>query len=113
DSVNVSTKILPMRSGYPVLYSDSITTGGIQLQGTGKHTVYYRKLYKRTDSQYLYQIDTARVKTPPYQGMLELGIIDNQKRFVMFGLPLHLLNGWEHNLPLFFKKVIEDEFGLR
>jgi hypothetical protein len=113
DSMNVSTKILPMQSGYPTLYVDSITTGGVRLSGTGKHTVYYRKLYKRTDSQYIYEIDTARVKTLPYQGMLELGIIDNQKRFVMFGLPLHLLNGWEHNLPLFFKKVIEDEFGLR
>ena len=110
DSNNVNTKILPMQAGYPVLYADSITTGGYKV---GKHAITYRKLYKRTDSQYIYQIDSARVSAPPYQGMLELGIIDNQKRFVMVGLPLHLLNGWEHNLPLFFKKVIEDEFGLQ
>ena len=111
-TTNVNTKILPMISGYPMLYSDSITTGGSTLSATGQHTAFYKKLYKRTDSQYLYKLDSSRAATPSYKGQLEIGIIDNQKRFVMFGLPLHLLNGWEHNLPLFFKKVIEDEFGL-
>ncbi len=110
--LNINTRVLPAVSGYPVLYSDSVTTGGTVLSATGQHTAFYKKLYKRTDSQYLYRLDSSRVTPPNYKGQLEIGIIDNNKRFVMFGLPLHLLNGWEKNLPKFFKKVIEDEFGL-
>jgi len=112
-TTNVNTRIVPIAAGYPTLYSDSVTTGGIVLTSTGQHTAFYKKLYKRTDSQYIYKIDSSRTHPPSYEGQLEIGIIDNQKRFVMVGLPLHLLNGWEHNLPLFFKKVIEDEFGLQ
>ena len=116
DDSKAPVRLLPMKDGYPVLYVDSISVGGYTL-GTpdrpGKHNLSYRKFYKRTDSQYLYQLDSARMASPPYQGMLELGIIDNQKRFLLFGLPLYILNGWEHSLPLVFKKVIEDEFGLR
>lgn len=108
----INAKIIPA-AGYPVLYTDSVTTGGITLSASGQHTVFFKKLYKRTDSQYIYKVDSSRVSPPNYKGELEVAIIDNNKRFVMFGLPLHLLNGWEHNLPLFFKKVIEDDFGVK
>ncbi|MFZ4619356.1 MAG: hypothetical protein ACOYNS_02270 [Bacteroidota bacterium] len=111
-STGINPKIIPMAAGYPALYADSMTTGGIRLSNTGQHTAFFKRLYKRTDSKYIYKIDSSRVSPPNYKGELEIGIIDNNKRFVMFGLPLHLLNGWEHNLPLFFKKVIEDEFGI-
>ena len=118
-TTNINTQIVPMDSTistqgfmYPILYSDSVTTGGSVLTSTGQHTAFYKKLYKRTDSHYIYKLDSSRTNPPSYKGQLEIGIIDNQKRFVMFGLPLHLLNGLKFNLPLFFQKVIEGEFGL-
>jgi hypothetical protein len=110
----INTVVTPLDAGYPSLFVDSLSvTADVVLPLTGSHSVVFKKLYKRTDSRYIYKIDSARVAQPPYNGQLEIGIIDNQKRFVMFGLPLHLLNGWEHNLPLFFRKVIEGEFGLQ
>lgn len=124
-----NARLLPRSSGYPVLYSDSVTTGGFTIQPSAVHTAFFKKLYKRTDAQYIYSLDSTRAfqrtnqgvlvvdanyqPVPEYRGQLEMGIIDNQKRFVMFGLPLHLLNGWEHNLPSLFKKIIEGEFGLQ
>ncbi len=112
-TTKINTRMIPLISGYPSLFSDSVTTGGAVLSATGQHTAFFKRLYKRTDSQYLYKLDSARVAFPPYKGQLDVAIIDNQKRFVMFGLPLHLLNGWEHNLPSLFKKIIEGEFGLQ
>lgn len=130
DSIlSVNVKMVPQQSGYPVLFSDSVTTGGFTIQPSAVHTAFFKKLYKRTDAQYIYTLDSTSAyqrtsqgvlivdakyqPVPEYRGALEIGIIDNQKRFVMFGLPLHLLNGWEHNLSLFFKKIIEGEFGLQ
>lgn len=125
----VNVRLVPQSPGYPVLFSDSVTTGGFTIQPSSVHTAFFKKLYKRTDAQYIYRLDSTRAfqrtnqgvlivdanynPVPEYRGQLEMGIIDNQKRFVMFGLPLHLLNGWEHNLPALFKKVIEGEFGLQ
>lgn len=114
---HLHTRMSPNIAGYPVLYTDSISTGGaVFTDETAEHEVYYKKLFKRTDSQYLYTLDSISGTPSPFKGSMELGIIDNKKdnqsHFVMFGMPLHLLNGWEHNLPFFFNKVIEDEFGL-
>lgn len=125
----VNVKLLPQTPGYPILFTDSVTTGGVTIGPSAVHTAFFKKLYKRTDAQYIYKLDSTKVfqrvglntlvvdanyqPVPEYRGQLEMGIIDNQKRFVIFGLPLHMLNGWEHNLPLFFKKVIEGEFGLQ
>lgn len=134
DSVlSVNVKVLPQIAGYPVLYTDSITTGEITISSSGVHTAFFKKLYKRTDAQYLYRLDASRAYRRSNQGVLtvdennrpvleysgnmDIGIIDNQKRFVMFGLPLHLLNGKDPGnvqfLPVLFKKVIEGEFGLQ
>lgn len=130
DSVlSVNVKVLPQAAGYPVLFTDSVTTGNITLSPSGVHTAFFKRLYKRTDAQYIYRMDSSRAYRRNNQGVLlvdenyrpkleykqnmDIGIIDNQKRFVMFGLPLHLLNGWEHNLPSLFKKIIEGEFGLQ
>ena len=106
----INVKVIPLQSGYPVLYSDSISTGGGQ---PAFHTgVAFRKIFKDNDSQYLYTTDSSHTTPPDYIGELEISCIDNQKRIVMFAMPLHILNGWEHNLPLFFKQVIENEFGI-
>jgi hypothetical protein len=108
--LNARTQILPMMSGYPVLAADTVNVIG---EVISSHTVNMKKIYKRTDSQYIYRLDSSRAATPRYKGSPEIACIDNAKRFVMFALPLHIVNGAPRNLPLFFKQVIENEFGIR
>lgn len=104
----IGTKVLSMQTDYPTLAFDSVTTGSF-------HTFSWRKIYRRTDAQYIYQLDSSKNYnangTFRYAGMPEIGVIDNGKRFVLIALPLHKMNG-NKNLPLFIKHVIEDEFGL-
>ncbi|MFA6457312.1 MAG: hypothetical protein WCW40_10865 [Bacteroidota bacterium] len=104
------TKILPLKSGYPVLYADSISTGGTPVT---VQNVAFRKIFKNNDSEYLYKTDSSHATPQDYQGELEVSCIDNQKRVVLFAMPLHLLNGPVRNLPLFFKQVIENEFDIK
>ncbi|MFA6467844.1 MAG: hypothetical protein WCW35_03030 [Bacteroidota bacterium] len=106
----INTKIIPLKSGYPPLYADSLSTSG---SSVAIQNVAFRKIFKNNDSEYLYKTDSSHTATPEFQGELEIACIDNQKSVVLFAMPLHLLNGWEHNLPLFFKQVIENEFGIK
>lgn len=108
--LNARTQILPLLPGYPVLAADTVNVYGDIVSA---HTVNVKRVYKRTDSQYIYRLDSSRVTTPRYKGSPEIACIDNAKRFVMFALPLNIVNGAPGNLPLFFKQVIENEFGIR
>lgn len=106
---SVKTKVYSMVSGYPDLTVDSVQVTG---SATSAHTLNMRKIYKRTDSQYIYRLDSSRSASPRYLGSPTVACIDNNKTFLVFALPLHILNGNPRNLPLFFKHVIEDEFGI-
>jgi hypothetical protein len=108
--LDARTQILPMMPGYPVLAADTVNVFGDIISS---HTVNVKRIYKRTDSQYLYRLDSSRAASPRYKGSPEIACIDNAKRFVMFALPLHIVNGPPRNLPLFFKQVVENEFGIR
>ncbi|MGE5315390.1 MAG: hypothetical protein ACM3Q4_11905 [Acidobacteriota bacterium] len=108
--LNARTQILPMQPGYPVLAADTVNVAGDLISS---HTLNVKRIYKRTDSQYIYRLDSSRASSPRYKGSPEIACIDNAKRFVMFALPLHIVNGAPRNLPLFFKQVIENEFGIK
>lgn len=105
----VRTKVYSVMSGYPDLTVDSVTVTGSL---TSAHTLNMRRIYKRTDSQYIYRLDSSRTTPPRYLGSPEIACINNDKTFLMFALPLHILNGNPKNLPLFFKHVLENEFRL-
>jgi hypothetical protein len=107
--LNARTQILPMKSGYPVLAADTVNLAGNPIS---THALNWKRIYKRTDSQYIYRLDSSRTATPRYAGSPEIACIDNAKRFVMFALPLQITNGNPGNLPAFFKQVIENEFGI-
>jgi hypothetical protein len=108
----VRTKVYSTMSGYPDLTVDSVTVTGTNLGLTGSHSLNMRRIYKRTDSQYIYRLDSSRVSPKRYGGSPNVACINNDKTFVMFALPLHILNGNPKNLPLFLKHVLEDEFQL-
>jgi len=101
------TRVLPMVSGYPELAFDSTVL---------IHNFNWRRVYKRTDAQYLYKADSSKFYYTGgqfrYSGMPEIATIDNDKKFVLVALPLHRLNGRQKNLPAFFFHVIRNEFGL-
>jgi hypothetical protein len=103
----IRTKVLSLSSGFPELAFDTITTGSF-------HTFNWRRIYKQTSAQYLYQLDSSKFYTTPfrYAGRPEVGVINNERSFVLIALPLHKLNGGNKNLSLFFKRVMVDEFGL-
>lgn len=101
------TRVLPMVAGYPELAFDSTVA---------IHNFNWRRVYKRTDAQYLYRADSSKFYYTGgqfrYSGMPEIATIDNDKKFVLVALPLHRLNGRQKNLPAFFLHVIQNEFGL-
>ncbi|MFA5832754.1 MAG: hypothetical protein WDA22_04665 [Bacteroidota bacterium] len=105
--IPAGTKVFSLESGYPDLAFDS--TQNI-------HSVNMRRVYKRTDARYLYELDSSKFYytngTFRYQGSPEIATIDANRSIVFIAVPLHLLNGRQKNLPNFFKKVIVDEFGL-
>jgi hypothetical protein len=102
----IGTRVLSLRSGFPQLAFDSVTSGSF-------HSFSWRRIYKRTDAQYLYQLDSSKFFSSPfrYLGRPEIGVMNNDRSFVLIAVPLHKLNGGG-NLPLFFRRVIVDEFGL-
>ncbi len=103
----VRTKVLSLSTDFPELAFDTITSGTI-------HTFNWRRIYKRTDAQYIYQLDSSKFYSTPfrYAGKPDIGVINNDKNFVLIALPLHKLNGGNKNLPAFFKRVMVNEFGL-
>jgi hypothetical protein len=99
------TKILPFDAaqGY-----DTLAFGS-----SAFYNLNWRRVYKRADAQYLYQLEPSTNSRDPYLGMPTIAVIDNAKKFVFFALPLHFLNGNPANETAFFHKVIVDEFGLQ
>ena len=103
-------------SGFPVLTFGPRPGKGVQILNFS-----WRRVYKRIDAQYLYQIDSVysdSSSTPPqmknqrFLGTPEVAVIDNARTFVLLAVPFHLLNGDPAALTAFFRKVIVDEFGL-
>jgi hypothetical protein len=104
------TKVLSMKSGFPELAFDTIPPS----PGASFHSFSWRRIYKRTDAQYLYQMDSSKFYSNPfrYAGRPEIGVMNNDRNFVLIAVPLHKLNGGSQNLSAFFRRVIVDEFGL-
>ncbi len=101
-----ATRVLSLDPAYPELAFDS---------SVAIHSVNMRRIYKRADARYLYEIDSSKFyytnNTFRYQGTPEIATIDANRSIVFVAVPLHLLNGRTKNLHLFFKQVIENEFG--
>ncbi len=106
-------------SGYPALTFGPRPAGGGQFVTPSPS---WRRIYKRIDAQYIYQMDsvyTDSSSTPPqlkkerFLGSPPIAVIDNAKTFVLVAVPVHLLNGNTAALTAFFRKVIVDQFGLQ
>jgi hypothetical protein len=96
--------------GYPTLAFDSLDVFGRPVGLYQNLTM--RRAYKRIDSKYIYSLEPAK-SGARYIGTSDVAIIDNTKHFVLFVVPISILNGKQHNLSAFFRKVIVDEFGLQ
>jgi hypothetical protein len=96
--------------GYPSLAFDSLDVFGRPVGLYQNLTM--RRAYKRVDSKYIYSLEPSK-SGARYIGTPDVAIIDNTKHFVLFVVPLSILNGKQQNLSSFFRKVIVDEFGLR
>ena len=118
--VPVGTTLVPFdsTSGYPVLTFGPRPASGGQFVTPSPS---WRRIYKRIDAQYLYQIDSVyadsstnppQLKKERFLGSPEIAVIDNNKTFVLVALPMHLLNGNTAALTAFFRKVVVDQFGL-
>jgi len=118
--VPVGTTLLPFdsTSGYPVLTFGPRPAGGGQFVTPAPS---WRRVYKRVDAQYIYQMDSVytdsstsppQLKKERFLGTPEIAVIDNAKTFVLVALPMHLLDGNPAALTAFFRKVIVDQFGL-
>ncbi len=119
--VPIGTRLAPFdsTSGYPALTFGPRPSGGGQFVTPAPS---WRRVYKRADAQYLYQMDsvyTDNSVSPPqqkkerYLGVPPIAVIDNAKTFVLVAVPVHLLNGDPAALTSFFRKVIVDEFKLQ
>ena len=117
--VPVGTTILPFDStgGYPAL-----TFGPRPSNGAQFFNVNWRRVYKRIDARYLYQMDSVyednsssppQLKNERFLGSPPIAVIDNTRKFVLVALPVQLLNGNPAALTAFFNKVLVDEFGLK
>ncbi len=105
--IPVYTKVLPYdtTSGYPVLTFGPPPSSGAQFFFN------WRQIYKRSDAQYIYRLDSS--STGRYLGRPTIALIDNAKTFVLFALPVHYLNNDHTALKAFFHKVIVNEFGFQ
>ncbi|MGA7159762.1 MAG: hypothetical protein WBZ48_02090 [Bacteroidota bacterium] len=106
-------------SGYPLLTFGPRPAGGGQFVTPSPS---WRRIYKRIDAQYIYQMDSVytdstvsppQVKRGRFLGSPPIAVIDNAKTFVLVAVPVHLLNGNTTALTAFFRKVIVDQFGLQ
>jgi len=114
----VGSSLLPVdsTSGYPALTFGPRPGPGVQFFNFN-----WRRIYKRIDAQYIYQIDSVytdnstnppQVKKERFLGTPEIAVIDNNKTFVLVALPMHLLNGNTTALTTFFRMVVVNQFGL-
>lgn len=76
--------------GYPLLNFDSLTVEGAP---TVSFDVFMRPIYRRADARYIYKLQPDSRDPLRYTGEPHMAVIDNEKRFVFFGLPLHYLDG--------------------
>ena len=94
--VPVGTTLLPSdpASGYPVLTFGPRPPGGGQFVSPSPS---WRRVYKRIDAEYLYQMDSVYIdssSSPPqlrnerFLGTPEMCVIDNNKTFVLMALPV-------------------------
>ncbi len=99
---------------YPTLEFDSLTVAN---QPTNFHLLFMRPIYRRADARYIYRLQPADARLAMqyhYVGTPTVGVIDNSKRFVFLGVPLHLLNGRLNGgkgIQAFLDKVFVEEFG--
>jgi len=100
---------------YPTLEFDSLNVSN---QPTNFHLFFMRPIYRRADARYIYRLQASDAALQPpglqYGGRPTLGIIDNAKRFVFMGVPLHILNGrlnGGQGAQAFINKVLVGEFG--
>lgn len=97
--------------GYPTLEFDSLTVSGTPINN---HLIFFRSLYKRTDAKYLYKMQPDQQVPQRYLGEPEVAVIDNARRFIFFGIPLHVLDGklrGGQGVQAVLNKILEDEFG--
>jgi hypothetical protein len=118
DRVPFGTTLLPFDStnGYPALIFGPKGSGQFVTPSPS-----WRRIYKRIDAQYIYQMDSVytdsstsppQLKKERFLGSPPIAVIDNAKTFVLVAVPVHLLNGNPVALTAFFRKVIVDQFGL-
>lgn len=80
------------------------------------HVFFMRRVYKRADARYIYRLQRDERSPIRYIGSPTVGVIDDAKRFVFLGVPLHLLNGTARGgqgVSAFLQKVFVEEFGLQ
>lgn len=80
------------------------------------HLFFMRPIYKRADARYIYRLQRDQRSPIRYTGSPNVGVIDDAKRFVFLGLPLHVLNGSANGgqgVTAFLNKVFIEEFGLQ
>jgi len=98
---------------YPTLVFDSLS---VQSEPIANHTFFLRPIYRRADARYIYRLQPDERVPIRYTGRPYLAVVDDAKRFVFLGLPLHSLNGTLRGgkgVSAFLSKVFVDEFGLR
>ncbi len=77
-----------------------------QLKTSGT-TGFVRTFYPNSLTSYsVYDISSSQING-------HIAIMNNTKNLFFIGLPLHLCNGIEGNLQLFFEKLFFDDFGLQ
>lgn len=106
-------------AGY-VLQPDSSLTSNIypvlSLNSTPvNHLFFLRPIYRRADARVIYRLQADQRSPIRYVGRPDLAVIDNAKKFVFIGVPLHILNGAENGgkgLVTFLNHVFLQEFEL-
>ena len=96
---------------YPTLVFDSLSVQGLPISN---HTFFLRPIYRRADARYVYRLQPDERIPIRYTGRPNLAVIDDAKRFVFLGLPLHVLNGTlrgGRGVSAFLTKVFVEEFG--
>ncbi len=101
------------RGPFPLLVTDSLNA---LRQPVNFHFVNLRPVYKRADTRVIYQLQPDARVPIRYMGTPALGLIDNTRRFVFLGIPLHILDGRTSGgsgVSAFLERVLIQEFGLQ
>lgn len=93
----------------------------------GAHSIFVRDFIKQSGASYIYSLPPDTTITMPgttskWRKRVNIGVIDYDRRFVFFSMPIHLMNGyqrtWEskppgdgQGVPALLKRVFIDEFG--